>query len=80
MSVSACYLIEPPLYRTLPVAARFLDAARLAVCITTVTAESAGRCKFTQLMTDHILSDEHWYMSSTVVYRDRMSNHVREDG
>ena len=45
-----------------------------------VTAEQAGRCKFTELMADHIFRNIHRHVFTAVIDSDRVTDKVRQDG
>src|ERR671936_3047534 len=44
-----------------------------------MTAERPGRRELAELVTDHLLGDEHRHVLAAVVHRDRVSDHLRED-
>ena len=55
-------------------------AARSSVGIFAMTAKGAGRREFAKLVTDHLLGHEDRHMLPAIMDRDRVPNHVREDG
>src|SRR6516165_4125538 len=44
-----------------------------------MAAEMTGRGELAELVTDHLLRDEHRHVLAAVVHRDRVPDHVRED-
>jgi hypothetical protein len=52
----------------------------LTFLLSYVAAESAGRCKLTQAVTNHVFRDVNWHMPAAIVHSDGMAYHLREDG
>src|SRR5262245_8764350 len=44
-----------------------------------VTVEGPRRCEFAELVTDHVLRDEHGHELATVVNGERQADRLRED-
>ena len=49
----------------------------LALLVGSVAGESARGRKFTELVTDHVLSNEYWNVDASVVNGEVLSNHFR---
>jgi hypothetical protein len=43
-----------------------------------MASEGPGRRKFTELVTDHLLANEHRHVLAAVVNRQRQANHIRD--
>src|SRR3954447_22271803 len=55
-------------------------AAHLRLAVTRVAAERARRRELAELVADHLLRDEDRDVLAAVVDRDRVPDHLREDG
>src|SRR6478752_4468353 len=55
------------------------SAAATLLVVLHVSTEGAGRREFAELVTDHGLGDEHRDVLATVVHRDRVTQHGRDD-
>src|SRR4051812_34537 len=53
---------------------------RLALLVARVTVEGTSRRELTELVTDHVLADEHGHELAPVVHREGEANSLREDG
>src|SRR5512134_2421455 len=63
----------------LSLAATCIGLLRRGALVARVTLERAGGRELAQLVTDHVLGDQHGHVLPAVVDRDGEANHVRED-
>src|SRR5262245_61025857 len=72
---------EPTSPRRAPPAARQPPLPlHLRFPVAGVSAKRARRRELAELVSDHLLGDEHGYVLAAVVDRDRVPDHLREDG
>src|SRR5207237_9174524 len=57
-----------------------LTLLHLSLAVARVAAERARRGELADLVPDHLLADEHRHVLAPIVDRDRVPDHLREDG